>query len=70
MSNTQYMAANIYASYEKEFGGHNFALTGGFNSENNRYELLWESKTDMINPDLPSISSATGTLDGKDSYSE
>lgn len=70
MSNTQYMAANIYASYEKEFKGHNFALTAGFNSENNRYELLWESKTDMINPDQPSISSATGILDGKDSYTE
>lgn len=68
---TEYMAANIYASYEKSFNdAHNIAATVGFNTETSHYEKVWISKTDMINPDLPSISSATGTLDGKDSYSE
>lgn len=52
---------NTYASYEKELGkGHNFKLMAGYSQETRNFESLAVNSNEMINPEKPSFSSATG----------
>ncbi|WP_417444466.1 SusC/RagA family TonB-linked outer membrane protein [Joostella sp.] len=59
---------NLYASYAKSFGNHNFKLLAGMNREDVDYEEFYIRKTDLISVDLPSISTATGVLEGDDRF--
>ena len=70
-SNSTYKATNIYAKYDKVIAeDHNFSLLTGFNYEEEGGKSLWASKNNLINPDLPSISGATGTLTSDDGFWE
>lgn len=63
-----YKAVNIYAKYEKSISDHNFGFLVGFNKEEKDYESFWLKKTNLISVDMPSISTATGTLTGDDGF--
>ncbi len=64
-------AINAYATYQKEIGeNHSFKVMAGYNQETRNLELLQVNRTDMINPDLPSFSSATGIIKANDTYKQ
>ncbi len=69
---TDYDAINIFGTYVKALGNHNFTLTAGYNQEQSHYEILSETSTGMINGNLPSISGTTGLIPivGSDNYLE
>ena len=67
---TNYKAINIFATYQRSFGNHNFSLMGGFNQEESRFEQEVVAKTSPISATLPSISTAIGTLTGTDNYTD
>ena len=71
-SSTDYKAINLFATYVKSIGKHNFTLTGGFNQESSHYEVASETSSGSINANLPSISGTTGLipLTGSDNYLE
>ncbi|WP_167615598.1 TonB-dependent receptor [Maribellus sediminis] len=52
---------NAYASYTKELGeGHNLKAMAGYSQETRDYESLAVNANQMINPEAPSFTSATG----------
>jgi len=65
-----YNSVNIFGSYTKSLDLHNFTLMGGFNQEYKNYEQEIISKTIVINPSVPSISTSAGAFDGADNYSQ
>ncbi|TKG97331.1 SusC/RagA family TonB-linked outer membrane protein [Puteibacter caeruleilacunae] len=65
-----YNAINLYARYTKSFADHNFVALGGINNEERNSENFWVQKKNLISVDLPSISTATGLLEGGDSFGE
>ena len=69
-SRTVYNALNLYARYSIGFGNHNFSILGGTNRESNDFESFWVRKTNLINVNLPSISGASGTVTGDDSFGQ
>lgn len=69
-SRTLYSALNIYLDYAMDLGSHNFTLLTGFNQESSDQNGFWIRKTNLINVDLPSISGASGTVTGDDSFGQ
>lgn len=69
-SKTVYHALNVYANYSLQAGDHSFSILSGFNQENSDFNGFWVRKTNLINVDLPSISGASGTVTGDDSFYE
>jgi TonB-linked SusC/RagA family outer membrane protein len=69
-SSTDYNSTNIFGTYTTHYRLHNFSLTGGFNQEIKNFEQEIVSKTQIINPDVPSISTSAGAFDGSDNYSQ
>ena len=69
---TDYQAINLFATYLKSLGQHNFNLTAGMNQEQSHYEAQSETSSGMINRNLPSISGTTGLIPliGSDTYLE
>lgn len=67
---TDYHIINVFGNYRREFKKHNVSLMAGFNQEYRDMESNWVSKSNLINVDVPSISTASGTVDGSDNYSE
>ncbi|WP_338395031.1 TonB-dependent receptor [Fulvitalea axinellae] len=68
---TNYSAVNLYGNYSKTlFGAHNISLTGGYNFEQSSSTNLWSRKNELINPDLPALVLADGTLLSEDGGSE
>ncbi|MCU7548826.1 TonB-dependent receptor [Chitinophagaceae bacterium LB-8] len=65
-----YNSLNLFAAYTKALGRHNVSAMAGFNQETKNYEQEILSKTQIINPDLPSISAASGDFSGLDNYSQ
>lgn len=66
-----YNAINTFANYQFSLNGkHNFKAMVGYSQETRNSELLWVQRDDMINPDMPSISGATGEIQTKDVYKE
>jgi len=65
-----YRALNLFASYNKRLGEHEFTLTGGINSEYSYYESLWASRLQMINDELPSIGQGVGLVNAGDDFTE
>lgn len=71
-ANTQriYKAANFYAKYKKQFGKHRFDVLAGINKEEFHQEYFFARKTELLNVDLPALSTATGTITADDSFGE
>lgn len=69
-SNTTYKALNIYTSYNLDFGtDHHFIALAGFQNEINSYDLLSGLKRELITPDVPSLTTATGEMQISDALS-
>lgn len=68
--NTNYHAVNVYANYTKSINDHNLGGTLGMNHEISSQENFNINRQDLINPDVPSISTSTGLISGDDSFSE
>ncbi len=60
MTINKYNVFNFYATYNKEFGKHNFTVIGGYNQEENKYETFWANREELISSSLPNIQLATG----------
>ncbi|MFV0346363.1 MAG: SusC/RagA family TonB-linked outer membrane protein [Bacteroidales bacterium] len=69
-SNTRYNAVNMYTTYSKSLGEHNMSILAGYNYENSKTRTVWTRKTNLIDPSMPSLSLATGTLTADDSFAE
>ncbi|SFT08214.1 TonB-linked outer membrane protein, SusC/RagA family [Zhouia amylolytica] len=63
-----YHSLNLRANYEKAFGDHNFGAMIGLNYEKAEREGFNASRQDLINIDLPALSTATGQPFVGDSY--
>ena len=54
-----FFSTNIYSDYSLDVNkDHHFKILGGFNSELNKYRTLAGSRTGLISPSLPTISTA------------
>jgi len=69
-SASNYHAVNLFANYKKSINNHNLGFLLGYNYEDMRFSNMRVQRTTLINTDLPSISTATGTLDARDSFYE
>ena len=67
---TNYNAINVYATYSKNFGSHNFKVMAGFNQESSYQETLDAYSYNQAVIDVPAMGSGTGTIKTTDSYSE
>jgi TonB-linked SusC/RagA family outer membrane protein len=61
---------NAYATYEWNMENHAFKFMGGYSQETRDYESLAINRNQMINNDRPSLSSATGVINGTDTYTQ
>lgn len=63
----QYQATNLYGSYTKKLGDHDFKLMAGYNRELRTYKQISARNTDLLSEDLNAFRLATGqaTLDGQ-----
>ncbi|MGQ7870974.1 SusC/RagA family TonB-linked outer membrane protein [Sunxiuqinia sp. sy24] len=70
--NTQkvYKAANFYVNYKKQLGGHSIKALAGINKEEYHQEYFYARKTNLLSPELPSLSTATGIITADDSFGE
>ncbi|MFI3262456.1 MAG: TonB-dependent receptor [Rikenellaceae bacterium] len=67
---TDRITANLYSDYTKSFGGHNFKILGGVNTESSDYNYLGGYKTDLITSAVPSLSTALENDYIDDAYSQ
>ncbi|WP_181182479.1 SusC/RagA family TonB-linked outer membrane protein [Sphingobacterium lumbrici] len=67
---TDYQTINIFGSYGMKLNKHNGNLMLGFNQELRKFESVLVSKADMINSDIPAISTGIGVVEAEDNYSE
>ena len=58
---TSMMTTALYADYEYSWMKHNFKATAGMNSEYYRINNLVGKRYDVVNEQVPSINTATGT---------
>ena len=67
---TSMMTTSLYADYEYSWNKHNFKVTAGMNTEYYYINELIGKRYDVINENVPSINTATGTSDLKGSSKE
>jgi len=67
---TKYSLINLYASYAKEIGKHNFSAIVGYNQEKNVYETFNAQVDDLISSGLPNLELATGEKEINWGYSD
>ncbi|RLC25484.1 MAG: SusC/RagA family protein [Deltaproteobacteria bacterium] len=65
-----YYAINAYASYEYGISGLNMKFLAGYNMESSNSSQLWAVGTNLMNQDLPSLSTAIDDPMQGDSYAE
>ena len=65
-----YNAINLYANYTKSFEEHTLNVMGGFNQEYSYMQKVWGQKLNVVNPDHPSLTGASGTQTTGDAYDE
>ncbi|WP_158712657.1 TonB-dependent receptor [Parabacteroides pacaensis] len=58
---TNYNSFNAYTSYEKEIAGHFISFLIGQQLEVSKYDYLTAMRRNLINQDIPSLSTAIGT---------
>jgi TonB-linked SusC/RagA family outer membrane protein len=61
-SSATYQALNLFATYLRSFGDHNFTLMGGFNQEQGHLEMQSATSSGMLNADQPSLGGTTGLI--------
>ncbi|MBZ4187973.1 SusC/RagA family TonB-linked outer membrane protein [Niabella sp. 3A5MI-3] len=63
----QYQAVNVFGSYAKKAGLHNFKIMAGYNQELRTFKQIKARNTDLLSEDLNDFRLATGqaTLDGQ-----
>ena len=61
---------NVYANYNKSMGNHNFKVLAGINRVESELESFNATKNNLINPDNPNLSLATGLSTTSDGFIE
>ncbi|MGN6435203.1 MAG: SusC/RagA family TonB-linked outer membrane protein [Agriterribacter sp.] len=65
-----HFVTNIYTDYTLKLNDHNIYALVGYNQELNKTSFLWSNKTELINPQTPTIGLASGQLTGNDEERE
>lgn len=66
-SHEMYQSLNLYSNFDLDIkNDHHFSLMLGYQQESNKYDYLWGLKRELITPEVPSISTATGEMQTKD----
>jgi TonB-linked SusC/RagA family outer membrane protein len=60
LNTTQYLATNVYAEYETNFGDHYFKALAGYNYEQSTYNSTTAMRNGIANPDVSNINLALG----------
>ncbi len=60
LASSNYQSINVYASYQKQLGGHHFKLLAGHQQEKWDGTSILGTNTGLINDNLPSFAVATG----------
>lgn len=60
--NNKYYTVDIHASYAKSFNGHHFSAIAGFQSEQNSYNYLNGSGTNLFSQSIPALSTASANF--------
>lgn len=62
-SNRTYKALNVFSTYKFDAGANNhFSVMAGFQQESNNFDSLGGLKRELITPEVPSITTATGDM--------
>lgn len=66
-NNDYYWTTNVYSSYDLNLeSGHNFGLLAGLQFEYDASRYLYSKQTNLLVPNLPSLSTAIGPLESTD----
>tara|TARA_R110002049_G_scaffold38978_6_gene120435 strand:- start:16350 stop:19847 length:3498 start_codon:yes stop_codon:yes gene_type:complete len=65
-----YNALNLYGSFGKDLGNHNFKLLVGYNQEYNQLKRFDADRQFLVSPDLPGLSTGIGLVNASDFYSD
>ena len=57
---SSYNSPNIYSTYHKKFGIHDFTVMAGYEQELYKYNWVLAKKYDLVSDDVPSLPTATG----------
>jgi TonB-linked SusC/RagA family outer membrane protein len=55
-----YNSPNIYSTYNKSLGDHNFTIMAGFEQELMQYRSTYAKRWDLVSDKVPSLTTATG----------
>ncbi len=55
-----YNSPNLYTTYTKSFGNHNFVILAGFEQELMEYRSTYAKRWDLVSDKVPSLNTATG----------
>ncbi len=55
-----YNSPNVYSTFNKTFGNHNFTILAGFEQELSKTNQFYAKKYDLVTDDIPSLRTATG----------
>jgi len=55
-----YTSPNIYSTYTKNIGIHNFTVLAGFEQEYSKYNSTYAKRWDLVSDEVPSLTTATG----------
>jgi len=55
-----YASPNVYSTYTKSFGKHNFTIMAGFEQELLKYNSTYAKRWDLVSDEVPSLATATG----------
>jgi TonB-linked SusC/RagA family outer membrane protein len=61
-----YLSPNIYSTFTRKFGSHNFTIMGGYQQESYNYFNLSATSTYLLSDNVPSINTAVGTQTARD----
>ncbi len=59
-SQSTYNSPNIYSTYNKTVGQHDFTIMAGFEQELSKYNKFYAKRFDLVSDDIPSLQTATG----------
>lgn len=68
-TNTRYNAVNMYATYHRALGEHDFRLMGGFNQESKKYDGVKVQSFGQAVVEVPALGSGTSKIKATDFYS-
>lgn len=69
-SRQNYYTYNLFATYSKEFGDHNFSIMSGIQQENSKYTLASAKRFNLLFPSVPVLGLADGDRVVSDSETE